>query len=161
MAWRTPPREAEGFARSGTLRTAGSTERVVVSQLVRSPGVFYTDTVDPASGRSLWAAKVIPNRGAWLEFETSSRDIISVNYSIEVVNGSVFLIGVAQSDAELGRVLNTARNIGNVKRVISFSPFENFPQPKFSSSFQASPNQYCVIVPARQLYSHSASVGRR
>ncbi len=53
-------------------------ERVVVSQLVRSPGVFYTDTVDPASGRSLWAAKVIPNRGAWLEFETSGKDQLYV-----------------------------------------------------------------------------------
>jgi DNA-directed RNA polymerase subunit beta len=53
-------------------------ERVVVSQLVRSPGVFYTDTVDPASGRSLWSAKVIPNRGAWLEFETSGKDQLYV-----------------------------------------------------------------------------------
>ena len=53
-------------------------ERVVVSQLVRSPGVFYTDTIDPVSGRALWSAKVIPNRGAWLEFETSSKDQLYV-----------------------------------------------------------------------------------
>ncbi|MEY3655586.1 MAG: hypothetical protein RIS15_527, partial [Chloroflexota bacterium] len=53
-------------------------ERVVVSQLVRSPGVFYTDTVDPVSGRALWSAKVIPNRGAWLEFETSGKDHLYV-----------------------------------------------------------------------------------
>ena len=53
-------------------------ERVVVSQLVRSPGVFYTDTVDPVSGRGLWSAKVIPNRGAWLEFETSGKDQLYV-----------------------------------------------------------------------------------
>ena len=53
-------------------------ERVVVSQLVRSPGVFYTDTVDPVSGRALWSAKVIPNRGAWLEFETSGKDQLYV-----------------------------------------------------------------------------------
>jgi DNA-directed RNA polymerase subunit beta len=48
-------------------------ERVVVSQLVRSPGVYYTATEDPATGRMLYSAKVIPNRGAWLEFETATR----------------------------------------------------------------------------------------
>src|ERR671910_878510 len=53
-------------------------ERVVVSQLVRSPGVYYTSAEDPATGRLLHAAKVIPNRGAWLEFETSNKDLLSV-----------------------------------------------------------------------------------
>src|SRR4051794_4829800 len=48
-------------------------ERVVVSQLVRSPGVYYTATEDPATGKPLYSAKVIPNRGAWLEFETGAR----------------------------------------------------------------------------------------
>jgi len=48
-------------------------ERVVVSQLVRSPGVYYTALEDPATGRPLFSAKVIPNRGAWLEFETAAR----------------------------------------------------------------------------------------
>src|SRR5215211_9099125 len=48
-------------------------ERVVVSQLVRSPGVYYTSVPDPATGRELFSAKVIPNRGAWLEFETAAR----------------------------------------------------------------------------------------
>ncbi len=49
-------------------------ERVVVSQLVRSPGVYYNETEDLASGRMLFSAKVIPNRGAWLEFETNNKD---------------------------------------------------------------------------------------
>jgi DNA-directed RNA polymerase subunit beta len=53
-------------------------ERVVVSQLVRSPGVYYTAAEDPSTGRLLHAAKVIPNRGAWLEFETSNKDLLSV-----------------------------------------------------------------------------------
>ncbi len=53
-------------------------ERVVVSQLVRSPGVYYTASEDSATGRHLFAAKVIPNRGAWLEFETSNKDLLSV-----------------------------------------------------------------------------------
>jgi len=45
-----------------------------VSQLVRSPGVYYSELEDPASGRMLFSAKVIPNRGAWLEFETNNKD---------------------------------------------------------------------------------------
>jgi DNA-directed RNA polymerase subunit beta len=53
-------------------------ERVVVSQLVRSPGVYYTLETDPASGRRLAYGKLIPNRGAWLEFETSNRNVVSV-----------------------------------------------------------------------------------
>src|SRR5665647_2416929 len=53
-------------------------ERVVVSQLVRSPGVYYTMETDPASGRGLCYAKLIPNRGAWLEFETSNRAVLYV-----------------------------------------------------------------------------------
>ncbi|MFN2568664.1 MAG: DNA-directed RNA polymerase subunit beta, partial [Candidatus Dormibacteria bacterium] len=54
------------------------TERVVTSQLVRSPGVYFTATEDRATGRLLYAAKLIPNRGAWLEIETSSKDVITV-----------------------------------------------------------------------------------
>ncbi|HLH68665.1 MAG TPA: DNA-directed RNA polymerase subunit beta [Candidatus Dormibacteraeota bacterium] len=54
------------------------TERVVVSQLVRSPGVYFTATEDPATGRRLFGAKLIPNRGAWLEIETSAKDVITV-----------------------------------------------------------------------------------
>ncbi len=53
-------------------------ERVVVSQLVRSPGVYLTREHDNTSGRYLCFAKLIPNRGAWLEFETSNKDVISV-----------------------------------------------------------------------------------
>ncbi|MBI4200330.1 MAG: DNA-directed RNA polymerase subunit beta, partial [Chloroflexi bacterium] len=53
-------------------------ERVVVSQLVRSPGIYFTLEEDPATGRSLCYAKLIPYRGAWLEFETSPRDILWV-----------------------------------------------------------------------------------
>src|SRR5690606_7085549 len=53
-------------------------ERVVVSQLVRSTGAYFTAEIDPATGRKLTAAKLIPNRGAWLEFETSAKDMVSV-----------------------------------------------------------------------------------
>jgi len=60
----------------GTFITSGA-ERVVVSQLLRSPGVYFTLEEDAASGRDLCMAKLIPTRGAWLEFETSNRNVIS------------------------------------------------------------------------------------
>ena len=60
----------------GTFITSGA-ERVVVSQLLRSPGVYFTVEEDATSGRPLCRAKLIPTRGAWLEFDTSNRNIIS------------------------------------------------------------------------------------
>ncbi|MCC6703902.1 MAG: DNA-directed RNA polymerase subunit beta [Thermomicrobiales bacterium] len=53
-------------------------ERVVVSQLVRSPGVYFEQDRDPVTNKLVSTAKLIPNRGAWLEFEISNRDVISV-----------------------------------------------------------------------------------
>ncbi|NPV91751.1 MAG: DNA-directed RNA polymerase subunit beta [Firmicutes bacterium] len=52
-------------------------ERVIVSQLVRSPGVYFNEQIDP-SGKKLFGATVIPNRGAWLEFESDSNDNLFV-----------------------------------------------------------------------------------
>jgi DNA-directed RNA polymerase subunit beta len=60
----------------GTFITSGA-ERVAVSQLLRSPGVYFSVEEDPTTGRRLCHAKLIPTRGAWLEFETSSRDVVS------------------------------------------------------------------------------------
>ena len=54
------------------------TERVVVSQLVRSPGVYFERTVDKTSDKDVFTAKVIPSRGAWLEFEIDKRDMVGV-----------------------------------------------------------------------------------
>ena len=61
----------------GTFIVNGA-ERVVVAQLVRSPGCYFTLDTDATSGRELCSAKLIPSRGAWLEFETSNKDILSV-----------------------------------------------------------------------------------
>ena len=54
------------------------TERVVVSQLVRSPGVYFERTPDKTSDKDIYTAKVIPSRGAWLEFEIDKRDLVGV-----------------------------------------------------------------------------------
>ena len=64
----------------GTFVISGA-ERVVVSQLTRFPGVYFTLERDPGSGRELGFAKLIAERGAWLDFDTSSRDVISVKVS--------------------------------------------------------------------------------
>ena len=61
---------------SGTFVINGA-ERVVVSQLVRSPGVYYDVEVDK-SGRKLYSSTIIPNRGAWLEYETDQNEILYV-----------------------------------------------------------------------------------
>ena len=65
------------MTRNGTFVINGA-ERVVVSQLVRSPGAYFTRDIDPASGRALSNAKLIPYRGAWVELETSNKDLLSV-----------------------------------------------------------------------------------
>ncbi len=62
---------------AGTFVINGA-ERVVVSQLVRSPGAYFTRLQDPGTGRNVSLSKLIPYRGAWLEFETSPHDVISV-----------------------------------------------------------------------------------
>ncbi|MFV8394802.1 DNA-directed RNA polymerase subunit beta [Corynebacterium hindlerae] len=54
------------------------TERVVVSQLVRSPGVYFDQSIDKSTERPLHAVKVIPSRGAWLEFDVDKRDTVGV-----------------------------------------------------------------------------------
>ncbi len=54
------------------------TERVVVSQLVRSPGVYFDETIDKSTEKTLHSVKVIPGRGAWLEFDVDKRDTVGV-----------------------------------------------------------------------------------
>ncbi len=77
-------KEAEVFMGDFAMMTTegtfivNGTERVVVSQLVRSPGVYFTAAEDRTSGRLLYSAKLIPNRGAWLEIETSGKDVLTV-----------------------------------------------------------------------------------
>jgi DNA-directed RNA polymerase subunit beta len=65
------------MTRKGTFIING-TERVVVSQLVRSPGVYFERSADKTSDKDIFTAKVIPSRGAWLEFEVDKRDLVGV-----------------------------------------------------------------------------------
>ncbi|WP_181313100.1 DNA-directed RNA polymerase subunit beta [Nocardioides campestrisoli] len=65
------------MTRKGTFIING-TERVVVSQLVRSPGAYFERSADKTSDKDIYTAKVIPSRGAWLEFEIDKRDLVGV-----------------------------------------------------------------------------------
>ncbi|MEO8083049.1 MAG: DNA-directed RNA polymerase subunit beta, partial [Ardenticatenales bacterium] len=88
---------------NGTFVINGA-ERVVVSQLIRSPGVYFSADKDLTTGRSLASAKLIPNRGAWLEFETSKRDVVSVKIDRKrkfPVTSLLRAIGFGDNDALL------------------------------------------------------------
>ncbi|PZC48807.1 MAG: DNA-directed RNA polymerase subunit beta [Chloroflexi bacterium] len=90
---------------SGTFIINGA-ERVVVSQLVRSPGAYFTADIDPATGRPLCACKLIPYRGAWLEFETNNRHVISVKVDRKrklPVTTLLQALGVVDEEDMLGR----------------------------------------------------------
>ena len=54
------------------------TERVVVSQLVRSPGVYFDQSIDKSTDKDVFSVKIIPSRGAWLEFDVDKRDTVGV-----------------------------------------------------------------------------------
>ena len=89
---------------NGTFIINGA-ERVVVSQLVRSPGIYFVSERNPSSNRGLCMAKLIPSRGAWLEFETSNKDVLSVKVDRKrKVSASTFLraLGVAYDDQITG-----------------------------------------------------------
>ena len=78
------------------------TERVVVSQLVRSPGVYFERTVDKTSDKDIYTAKVIPSRGAWLEFEIDKKDIVSVRVDRKrKQNVTVLLKALGWDDAKI------------------------------------------------------------
>ncbi len=72
------------------------TERVVVSQLIRSPGVYFEAPIDRSTGRPLAMAKLIPDRGAWMEFETRKNDYIILKFNRKrTVPITVFLRALA------------------------------------------------------------------
>ncbi len=78
------------------------TERVVVSQLIRSPGVYFEAPVDRSTGRLLAMAKLIPDRGAWMEFETRKSDYMTLRFNRKrTVPVTIFLRALAAVDDKL------------------------------------------------------------
>ena len=78
------------------------TERVVVSQLVRSPGVYFEQTTDKTSDKDIFTCKMIPSRGAWLEFEIDKRDMVGVRLDRKrKQNVTVLLKALGWTDAQI------------------------------------------------------------
>ena len=78
------------------------TERVVVSQLVRSPGVYFEQTTDKTSDKDIFTCKMIPSRGAWLEFEIDKRDMVGVRLDRKrKQNVTVLLKALGWDDAKI------------------------------------------------------------
>ena len=87
---------------SGTFIING-TERVVVSQLIRSPGVYFEVEEERATGRPLAKAKLIPDRGAWMEFETRKTDYLTVKFNRKrTIPVTLFLRALAAVEDGLG-----------------------------------------------------------
>jgi len=111
---------------NGTFIINGA-ERVVVSQLVRSPGIYFVYERNAASNRNLCYAKLIPSRGAWLEFETSAKDILSVKVDRKrKVSATTFLraLGIASDDTilEMFADADTDENHQYIKSTLDKDP---------------------------------------
>ncbi len=90
------------------------TERVVVSQLVRSPGVYYSEERDKTTDKPIFTTKVIPARGAWLELETDKRDIVSVRIDRkrkQPVTVLLKALGIAETREEILELFGDAECI--------------------------------------------------
>src|SRR6266567_243931 len=108
------------------------TERVVVSQLVRSPGVYLTAAEDPNTGRKLFGAKLIPNRGAWLEIETSAKDLLTV----KIDRKRKVPVTVLLKALELPQLKGTENDREAQKRALMemFGDVDNHPEHRYLES---------------------------
>ncbi len=109
------------------------TERVVVSQLIRSPGVYFEAPLDRSTGRALAMAKLIPDRGAWMEFETRKSDYIILKFNRKrTVPITVFLRALAAVDDGNG---NVVLKTGTDEEILSlFQDVDNNPERMFIAS---------------------------
>ena len=90
------------------------TERVIVSQLVRSPGIYFDVAPDKTSDKLIFSGKVIPGRGAWLEFDTDKKDTIGVRVDRkrrQYVTSFLKALGIAETDEEILDMFDGAESI--------------------------------------------------
>ena len=119
------------------------TERVVVSQLIRSPGVYFEAPVDRASGRRMAVSKLIPDRGAWMEFETRKSDYLTVKFNRKrTIPVTIFLRALAAVDDTL---VDTVLNEGTDEELYSlFEDVDNNPDRMFLASTLAQEPEWDV-----------------
>ncbi len=92
------------------------TERVIVSQLVRSPGSYYDVSPDKTSDKLIYSGKMIPGRGAWLEFDTDKKDTIGVRVDRkrrQYITSFLKALGIAETDEEILEMFDGAESIKN------------------------------------------------
>src|SRR3972149_76207 len=109
------------------------TERVVVSQLIRSPGVYFEAPIDRSTGRPLAISKLIPDRGAWMEFETRKSDYLTLRFNRKrTVPITIFLRALAAVDDRLG---DSPIQTGSDEELIQlFGDVDNNPDRMFITS---------------------------
>lgn len=109
------------------------TERVVVSQLIRSPGVYFEAPIDRSTGRPLALAKLIPDRGAWMEFETRKSDYLTLRFNRKrTVPVTIFLRALAAVNDGLE---NFPSSMGTDEELMEiFKDVDNNPDRMFITS---------------------------
>jgi len=111
------------------------TERVVVSQLIRSPGVYFEATKDRATGRQLSVSKLIPDRGAWMEFETRKSDYLTLRFNRKrTVPVTIFLRALAAVDDGLPAEQSILFTGSDEELIEIFSGVDNNPDRMFIPS---------------------------
>jgi DNA-directed RNA polymerase subunit beta len=145
------------------------TERVVVSQLVRSPGVYFTADEDVTTGHKLFAAKLIPDRGAWLEFETSTKNLLTVkidrkrklpvttllralaSLAREQWYGEQLDLATDQGLLDLFRDVDTDPNVRYIQATLDRDPFKSEDEALLELSKKIRPGDPATIDHARSL----------
>ncbi|MCS7054745.1 MAG: DNA-directed RNA polymerase subunit beta [Thermoflexales bacterium] len=115
------------------------TERVVVSQLIRSPGVYFSVDEDPNSGRPLGQAKLIPDRGAWMEFETRKSDYIVLKFNRKrTIPVTILLRALAAVDDGITKDILTTGTDDEIRAL--FADVDNNPEHQYiEATFKQEP----------------------
>jgi DNA-directed RNA polymerase subunit beta len=110
------------------------TERVVVSQLIRSPGVYFEAPRDRSTGRVLATSKLIPDRGAWMEFETRKSDYLTLKFNRKrTIPVTIFLRALAAISDRMGD--NSPLKVGSDEELISlFEDIDTNPDRLYTAS---------------------------
>ncbi len=111
------------------------TERVVVSQLIRSPGVYFDVEEERATGRQLANAKLIPDRGAWMEFETRKTDYITIKFNRKrTIPVTILLRALAAIDDGLGKAKSPIKKGDDEEILALFADIDDDENHKYIES---------------------------
>ena len=129
------------------------TERVVVSQLVRSPGIYYDRAVDKNTLKDLYSNKVIPGRGAWLEFDIDKKDTVGVRVDRkrrQYVTAFLRALGLAENDEQ---ILDMFDGAGSIRNTIMQDPITDPEEALLDLYRKLRPGEPSTVESARGLVS--------